>query len=317
MPELPAASRRLGALFVLPTYSQGQVENARLTAKLAAEHGFDPLIVCNSARTAAALADYPFAFSAGSNTGYGGAANLIANALDFDTLVLCNDDLQFTSSGMEALYSAVEDVRSRRQATVMGFLPRNGPRVAALPGLFGVLEFVSGLSVLTRWCRQKLAHRLYNFNAPAAPDGPRVVPDGLGFPFVCVAITREAWDTLRGFDDRFPLYFEDMDLLSRAHRSKTAEVMLTLGDCIHLHSASARSEILHTLPLMTVGARNYLHLHRSLPRAVAAVLVTVGLVARAICWVPIRSSRWVELTAIGRALKAVWSGGFPPMPTWS
>lgn len=305
-------------VFVLPTYTAGQVQNARRTAKLADDHGFTPVIVCNSAGAAAALADHPSALSTGANTGYGGAAALVAGSLEleFETMVLCNDDLHFTDSAMHALRAAVQRFEGG-EAAIMGFLPRDRPRIVSLPGVLGVLALVSGLSGLTRRYGERLARRSYALDLSGLDARAQQMPDGMGFPFVCVAITREAWDRLGGFDDRFPLYFEDVDLLTRAHRSGTVQVSVTLGDCTHLHSASGRTVLAFILPLMSVGARNHLQLHRRLSRPIAALLVTTGLLVRATCWLPFRSDRSTECRAILRSLRAVWSNRPSPMPPWS
>jgi len=303
-------------VLVLPTYALDQVGNSQRTAKLAADHGFTPVIVCNSASVSAALADDPFSLSTGVNTGYGGAAALVAGSVEFETMVLCNDDLNFTDSAMDALRVAVQRFE-RGEATIMGFLPRARPRIVPLPGVLGVLALVSGLSGVTRRYGERLARRSYALDLSGLDAPAQQMPDGMGVPFVCVAITREAWDRLGGFDDRFPLYFEDVDLLTRAHRSGTIQVSVALGDCTHLHSASGRTVLAYILPLMSVGARNHLQLHRRLSRPIAALLVTTGLLVRATCWLPFRSDRSTEVRAILRSLRAVWSNRPSPMPPWS
>ena len=184
-----------------------------------------------------------------------------------------------------------------------------------LPGVRGVLSLVTGLAAVTRPHRERVARRAAR-PSPAGPDGARPLADGLGFPFICVAITHEAWDGLGGFDPRFPLYFEDTDFLTRAHRAGTS-VRVALGDCTHVRTSSGRTVLPYILPLMSVGARNYLQLHCRLPRPAAAALVTGGLAVRTVCWLPLRPSRKSELRGILRAVAAIWSRGPTPMPPWS
>ncbi len=293
-------------VFVLPTYAPGQLGNARRTASLAADHGFRPVIVCNSAGASAALADEPWAMSTGANTGYGGAATLVGERVEFDTMVLCNDDLVFTDASMEALRTAV--AAHRDEAAIIGFLPRKRPGIVALPGTGGVVSVVSGLAGATRSRRER--------KADPPVDGAQPLGDELGFPFICVGITRKAWDSLGGFDPRFPLYFEDTDLLTRAHQAGIP-VLVAVGDCTHVRTSSGRTVLPFILPLMAVGARNYLQVHRGLPRAAAAGLVTAGLLARTACWLPIRPDRGSELRGIVRAVAATWSRRPIPMPPWS
>ncbi len=140
--------------------------------------------------------------------------------------------------------------------------------------------------------------------------------EGLGFPFICVGITRKAWDTLGGFDARFPLYFEDTDLLTRAHQADIP-VRVAVGDCTHVRTSTGRTVLPYILPLMAVGARNYLQFHHRMPRVAAAGLVTGGLAIRTVCWLPVRPDRRSELRGIVRAVAAVWSRRPSPMPPWS
>jgi GT2 family glycosyltransferase len=303
-------------VFVLPAYAVAQLDNARRTARLAGQHGFSPVIVCNSASTAAALASDGSAVSVGANVGFAGAAMLVAKAVEFETLVLCNDDLCFTDAAMRALHAAVEHINRRRRAMIMGFLPKDRPRIAPLPRVLGVMALVSGLSAATRRHQEKLAQHSHILDRSSRDGDIQPLPHWLGFPFVCVAINRGAWNKLGGFDVRFPLYFEDLDLLKRAHESKTVEVSVATGDCTHLFSATGRAELPYIVPLMSTGARNYLQLHCRLRRTFAAILVTIGLLIRAACWLPLRSNRGQEMRGIIRALRATWSSYPAPMPPW-
>ena len=94
-------------------------------------------------------------------------------------------------------------------------------------------------------------------------------------------------------------------------------MLVAVGDCTHVRTSSGRTVLPFILPLMAVGARNYLQVHRGLPRAAAAGLVTAGLLARTVCWLPIRPDRGSELRGIVRAVAATWSRRPTPMPPWS
>jgi hypothetical protein len=303
-------------LFVIPSYSDGQTENALHLAEIAAEHGFTPVIVCNGARTTSALANSSHALFPGTNTGYGGAANFVAQDRDFDTLVLCNDDLFFTSGAMRTLRSAVDRLNSVSRPSIMGFLPQVRPRVFPIPSFLGVIAIVSGLSALTGRLRAKQSQRRHSLPPTAVVGEDEVLPEGWAFPFVCVAITRKAWDVLGGFDTRFPLYFEDMDVLARAHRAVSLRVSFAIGDCAHSRSSSTRAVLPYALPLMSVGGRNYLELHCNVPKAIANVLITSALAIRIMFWLPIRPNRKAEVAGIVRSVRSVWSSQPTPMPPW-
>lgn len=307
-------AQRRPRILVLPTYAEAQAANVRTTARLALAHGLRPVVVCNSVAAAAELEQEDWAVSRQGNTGYGGAANAVAVEHDFESLVICNDDLVFTEPAMEALARAAD---LAPPGAVVGFLPGDDPRLQPQPGLGGVLALVSGLSALTRRYEARRLRRKGVQATPAQDTGVRELPEGVGFPFVCVIITRPAWDVLGGFDTRFPLYFEDVDMLARAHRSGRVRVMTATGPCRHRRSATSRTVLGNILPLMAFGARNYLHVHRGLPTAVASAWVTLGLLCRAVCWLPFRRERRTEADAVLRSLRAVWSSEAPPMPPWS
>jgi N-acetylglucosaminyl-diphospho-decaprenol L-rhamnosyltransferase len=283
---------------------------------MAAEQGFKPIIVCNAASTAAALSDNPFALSPGVNTGYGGAAALAANSVDFRTMVVCNDDMTFADGAMNALHSAATRLGTSDQAAIMGYLPLRKPRIVPLPRVCEVVAQISGLSAITD--RRKAAHIRRQFQLPPlSQDGDdKLLPENLAFPFACVVITHGAWQQLGGFDARYPLYFEDMDLLARAHQNSSVHVSVALGDCVHSHSASTRTVLPYALPLMSLGANNYLQVHCRLPKAMSGVLITAGLVVRAVCCLPIRPDRVAHLQGIVRSIQPLWSSRPIPLPPW-
>lgn len=298
--------------FVVPTYSLHQVDNVQRLAATAAVVGLDPVIVANSAASAAALARNPATISLGYNTGFGGAAAQVALG-EFETIVLCNDDLVIGEPAMRALRIALDEAP---KTSIIGFLPAADPRVLPQPGVGGVLALVSGFSVVTRRIAARGVRRHHGLGLGLAPSTARPLPVGLGFPFVCVAVTRRAWEILGGFDARFPLYFEDADLLARAQLHPTVEVSVALLDVVHAQSATSRTQLSHILPLMATGARNHLQIHCGMRRTTAAAIVTAGLVARSLGWVPLRADRAMEWRAVRRAIAATWSSEPPPLPPW-
>jgi GT2 family glycosyltransferase len=301
-------------ILIIPVYSLAQLDNAKHTATLGAERGFVPVIVCNSAKVALALANDAYSLSVGRNTGFGGAARVVAATHPFGALILCNDDLRFTEAGMSNLADSIANV-STDDAIVMGFLPQSDARISSLPNIFGVLTRVSGLSALH--------HGRQNAPVQSAPAdvrlsrAPRTLYGTDGFPFVCVVITRPAWDQLEGIDARFPLYFEDTDFLFRAHRSGIVRVCVACGECSHDHSATAREVLEYIVPLMCAGARNYLVFHCGLSRKAAGAVIAMALLVRIIVWAPLRPNRRMEVRAAMRALGSLATDRPTPMPPWN
>jgi GT2 family glycosyltransferase len=236
--------------------------------------------------------------------------------MDFDTLVLCNDDMSFTNDAMQTLHSAVRRRDFNQGASVMGFLPSSKARVIRLPTILGVMALVSGLSAITSPASERRLRRSFSLPVVSPHGEDTQLPKGMAFPFVCVAVTRAAWDALDGFDSRFPLYFEDMDVLARAHQIDFVRVSVATGDCVHLLSRTTRNVLPFVLPLMSIGARNYLKLHRDVPYLVAGALVMSSLAIRIMFWVPVRPNRKSELCGIFRSMWALWSLRPPVMPPW-
>lgn len=152
---------------------------------------------------------------AGGNLGFAAGCNLGVRGAAADLLVVVNPDAQLDDGCLARL---LEVHRGQARAGPIGGCARleggGYDRRAAMggPRLRGALFFAVGLDALFRGSRW------------IDPEhGPRALPEGDGnvVPVEAVsgavmAVPRELWSRLHGFDERYYLYGEDVDLCLRA-----------------------------------------------------------------------------------------------------
>ena len=117
-----------------------------------------------------------------------------------DILVLLNIDTEVTEGWLEALVRPLcEDAAIGLTASKLLFPDRKTIQFA------GGAMHANGLT----------AHEGYGCEDQGQFDTPRDCDYLTG---ASLAIRRDAWEALGGMDEGFPLYFEDLDLCTRAHR---------------------------------------------------------------------------------------------------
>lgn len=160
------------------------------------------------------------------NAGFGAAADLGAQQASGDVLLFLNSDARLRSDAVSILAAEVE--RAAGRAIV-------GPR---LVGEDGDIQRSAGLvpkpdDLLVRGLgihhlgralgRLPLVGRLLSGNRIAMEYDQAITATGpIGVSMVsgaCMAIGREAFEELGGFDQRYFMYFEDADLCRRATRA--------------------------------------------------------------------------------------------------
>lgn len=170
--------------------------DVEMTARIATEHGAE-LIRLDS------------------NLGYGGAINVAAKGLPSTVthLLISNPDVVFEPGGLDHLVAAMD-----RNPSVGAVGPQvqnsDGtiyPSAREIPSLRNGI----GHALLTRIWGSNPWSRRYLSN-PSPSDGPREVGWLSGS---CLLVRREAFESIAGFDDRFFMYFEDVDLGFRLGRA--------------------------------------------------------------------------------------------------
>lgn len=210
----------------------------------------------------------------GANLGYGAAANRAARLRPGRDVLVCNPDIEVRTGAVAALACALRDDPGLGLAGAR-LLNSDGsvyPSARTFPDLIdafghGLLGLVAPNNPFTR--RYRMLDRVY--------DEPADV-DWVSGAFVL--IRRRTWEEIGGFDPRYFMYLEDVDLCWRAGRAGWRVGYVPDAEVVHVQGVSAaqhpyRMLVAHHLSMWrfarqtSVGARRW-----------ALPVVAVGLVCR-------------------------------------
>jgi N-acetylglucosaminyl-diphospho-decaprenol L-rhamnosyltransferase len=172
------------------------------------------------------------------NLGYGTAINRVASELDdaFEWIVVCNPDTRLTPGSIDALIDFGE-----ANATVGAIGPQildeDGaiyPSARRLPSLrTGIGHALFGLP----WPDNPWT-KVYHSPGEPGPDGSQFAGWLSG---ACVVVRRSAFDAIAGFDEKFFMYFEDVDLGRRLGDAGWQRCYLPTTSVTHIGGVSTRS----------------------------------------------------------------------------
>jgi N-acetylglucosaminyl-diphospho-decaprenol L-rhamnosyltransferase len=219
----------------------------------------------------------------GGNLGYGKGANLGASGADGDWLVVANPDVHWEPGALDELLAAA------------GRWPRAGclgpairtpdgklyPSARAFPSLGRGL----GHAVCGPWWPSNPWTRAYRAEAGSPAEGTTGWLSGS-----LMLLRREAWEQVGGFDPKYFMYCEDMDLCRRLAEAGWQNVYVPSAVITHVggHATQERSRRMlreHHQALYT-----YLSEHYRGPRwAPLRVLLAAGLAARYVVASRVRS----------------------------
>lgn len=154
------------------------------------------------------------------NRGYAEATNQIFRAAAGARLLLLNPDARVTAGALD---------------TLMAFLDRHPEAGLVAPKLVGpdgrrqesVRGFPNPLSTLTG------AWKRFPFDYEKAGPAPQPMAS-------CWLLTRAAWETVGPMDERFPLYFNDVDWCLRARRAGVGVFYTPEATVLHDHAGTTR-----------------------------------------------------------------------------
>lgn len=174
----------------------------------------------------------------GGNLGYGGGANRGVAALpkDLEWVVVANPDLEWGSGALDTILAA-----ARRWPCGGAFGPLirepNGvvyPSARLLPSL-----------------RRGIGHATFGRVWPANPwtrsyrQSDRAITERTAgwLSGSCLIMRRAVFDAVRGFDERYWMYFEDVDLGDRIGRAGWQNVYVPAAEVVHVggHATSRES----------------------------------------------------------------------------
>lgn len=220
---------------VTVTYSPGWHLNRFLASlSLATEKPVRVVLADNGSTDGApqeAVARYPGVqlLETGANLGYGGAVNAAVAALGDDSgefLIVANPDLQWGPGSIDALLAAAA---RWPHAAALGPLIREPdgsvyPSARHLPSLIrgGMHAVIGPLWRRNPWTR---AYRQEHQEPSERPVG--------WLSGACLLVRRAAFDAIGGFDERYFLYMEDVDLGDRFGRAGWLNVYVPDAEVLH------------------------------------------------------------------------------------
>ena len=220
---------------------------------------------------------------AGTNLGYGRAVNLGASACGPGDLLVCNPDVVVRPGALAALAQVLADdpsvgiVGPQLTNTDGSVYPsaRTFPSLADAAG-HGVLGMVRPDNPFTR--RYRMLDWDHNRRSP--------VEWVSGAMFL---VRREAWEALGGFDPRYFMYMEDVDLCWRAGRQGWGVVYQPAAQAVHAQGVSAdtrpyRMILAHHRSMLTFAWRKGGAGQRALYPVVAAAIAARAAAACAVKW---------------------------------
>lgn len=220
------------SLVLVNYHSAALAVEAIRTARAATQRPLQVIAVDNSvdANEAAALRSHADVFiAAETNLGYGAAINRARAKSDGDVLLVCNPDVRFDAGSLDALIAADADVAGPAlywDDAFQWLLPPSDLHSTAE----AIDAAIASRSV--RWQRSRDRHRIRKRIAFWTLRETTPVPAISG---AVMAIRRSAFDRVGGFDERFHLYFEEIDFQRRLRNV----VYVPKARCRHLYNQSA------------------------------------------------------------------------------
>ena len=261
---------------VVVTWNSSAVLPAFLTTLAAATSApYEVVVVDNaSPKGAPAVPDGVRLVHSGGNLGYGKAANLGAAGFDGDWLVIANPDVTWQAGALDELVEAFE--RWPQAGCV-------GPAIRTTDGLlypsaraFPSLGRGIGHAVCGWWWPANPWTRAYRAEREGPVEGPTGWLSGS-----LLVLRRAAWEQVHGFDPKYFMYCEDMDLCRRLAVDGWQNVYVPSAVITHVggHATQGASSAMlkeHHRALYTYLSEHY----RRPAQAPLRLLLALGLAVR-------------------------------------
>ena len=226
------------SLLVVNYRSAALAAEAIRTARASAHEPLQVVVVDNScddgeAAALRGLADTLIVSS--TNRGYAGAINDGRVACEGETLIVANPDVTFAPGAIDILHDTLRDAAVAGPALFWDdahrwMLPPGDLHTAPQK----VDEVLASRS--RAWFEQRDRRRFLRRVAFWSRTEATAVTMLSG---AILAVRAKEFDRLEGFDERFPLYFEETDFLRRASQLRRRIVYVPRAHCRHLYNQSA------------------------------------------------------------------------------
>ncbi len=187
----------------------------------------------------------------GTNLGYGRGANLAADGLTEDWVVVANPDIVWRPGSLDALVDA-----SLADPTA-GCL---GPRLLGTDG--SVYPSGRALPTLVKGTGHALLTRVWPSNPFSAAYHDQAGSDQLRevgwLSGACLLLPRAVWLRLGGFDESYFMFFEDVDLGARVSQAGWRSVQVPSAVVVHEQGASWKARPERMIRAHHASARHYL-----------------------------------------------------------
>ncbi|MET0275088.1 MAG: glycosyltransferase family 2 protein [Phenylobacterium sp.] len=218
------------------------------------------------------------------NVGFARGANLGARQAAGDVLVFLNPDAFVQPGCIEALVREIED---QPVPAIVGGRVLNADRREQRGARRGDITPMSALLSLSRLAQHVPGWRRYevHWEADAAPDQVAKVPTISG---ACFCMRREDFDAVQGFDEKYFLHVEDVDLCWRVRRAGGVVLFHPRAEVIHLGHTSQTNPIGVEFHKGVGLARYFRKRAQGLPQSLVAWLLMPVIVftalARPVIW---------------------------------
>jgi N-acetylglucosaminyl-diphospho-decaprenol L-rhamnosyltransferase len=196
---------------------------------------------------------------AGRNLGFGRACNRGSVIGTAPFLLFLNPDTEIRSDALGAALTAFEQETSEGPIGIVGvrLVDVDGRTVRSCSRFPTPMAFLARAGAIDRLPQGRW---LGAFMTDWPHDQSRVVDQVMG---AFLMIRRSLFERLGGFDERFPLYFEDLDLALRARRAGFASWFEASANVMHRGGASSRRDPGRRLGMSLVSRWRYSQAHFS------------------------------------------------------
>jgi hypothetical protein len=222
------------------------------------------------------------------NLGFAAANNLAARDMPGKAVLLLNPDAVLVGNAVEVMLTALNE--DPRRGAISPRIDRPDGRLdAACRRTFPtpVIAFwrLIGLSRMRPQSPRFGAYNLTHMPVDQATE----IDSGSG---ACLLIRRDVWDRLEGFDPKFFMYGEDLDLCWRIHELGCTVWYEPEARVVHRKGQSSRQDALAMLVAFHRSMWRFYRLHYLRGRnALWSPLVALGIAARLCCLLVLNALR--------------------------
>lgn len=235
------------------------------------------------------------------NLGFGRSINFAAHKFSSHAwIVIVNDDVHVEEAD---LLGHLRRIASTSPSPEIVYLVDETART--IPGLREVVTNLSLIGVSSSRLRRK--------TRGSSPTDTLPSTDYASFSFV--AIRKDLWQTLSGFDEKLPFTYEDADFVRRAYELGARAIIAPLPGARHEGSRTTSSYVDIVLPVTAWSAVKYLEKWtKSVP--LSRVVVIAAMIMRIPLVLFSRANRRKHLIGILTSVRAVWICAEPELPNY-